>query len=169
MVALNGGPSRERGFAVETVEQGAGRVLERLLAPWIADWSAEQQLDFARDHGLLMPMTERDALDRALASAFPLEAAAAGQAFWERGEPQRLAAKLRDLSHPILADTLRILTARAAGDLTPIECVAAVMRAPELAFFKFTISNGWRHRLLPSRSPLVSYWRGRTARLIARG
>jgi hypothetical protein len=138
VVALNGGPSRERGFAVETVEQGAGRALEQLLAPWIADWPPERQLAHARELDLLAAMSETEALERALASAFPLEAAAAGQAFRERGEPHRLAQKLHDLPHPILIETARILAERAAGELTPIECVAAVMRVPDLAFFKFT-------------------------------
>ena len=116
VVALNGGPSRERGFAVETVAQSSGRTLERLLAPWIAGWTPERQLAYARQHRLLPEMSKRESLDRSLASGFPLEAAAAAQALWERGEPQHLAAKLRELPHPILADTLRILEARAAGD-----------------------------------------------------
>lgn len=138
VVALDGGPSRERGFAVETVEQGAGRALAQLLAPWIADWPPEHQLAYARKHDLLAAMTDYEALERALASPFPLEAAAAAQAFWARGEPHRLVEKLRDLPHPILAETARMLTGRPPGELTLIDCVAALMRVPDLAFLKFT-------------------------------
>jgi hypothetical protein len=143
VVALNGGPSRERGFAVETVAQASGRTLERLLAPWIAGWTPERQLAYARQHRLLPEMSKRESLDRSLTSSFPLEAAAAAQALWERGEPQHLAAKLRELPHPILADTLRILEARAAGDgdvgeMTPVECVEALMAAAQLRLFNFT-------------------------------
>jgi len=87
-----------------------------------------------------------------MASSFPLEAAAAGQAFWERGERHHLLAKLDDLPHPILAETLRVLSARQGGDdagLTPVECVAAVMQVPSLTIFRF-VHLEWLARLLPT-------------------
>lgn len=145
-VALQGGASRERGFALEAVEQAAGRSLGRLLTPWFATWPTEKQLAYARDRGLISDLSEADALERAVASTFPLEAAAAGQALWMRGAPDRLRARLHDLPHPILIDTARILAARDAGtddgtddgmEATPIECVDALMRVPELAMFNF--------------------------------
>ena len=150
--ALAGGPSRDRGYAVEMIEQGAGRQLASLLTPWVSGWAPDRQLAHARAHGLLADIDEREALARALASAFPLEAAAAGQAFWERGETHLLLGKLNDLLHPILAETVRVLSARQDGGeagLTPVECVAAVMRVPSLAIFRF-VHLEWLARLLPT-------------------
>ena len=191
--ALGGGPSRDRGYAVEMVEQGAGRELASLLAPWIAAWPPDRQLAYAREHELLVAQDEREALVRALASSFPLEAAAAAQALWERGEPEHLGEKLRDSLHPILAETKRVLSARDTNQdagLTPVECVAAVMQVPQLAMFKF-IHLEWLASLLPTAKlavgeclalqggPLDCAWivvegeivvhRGETTRLIGPG
>jgi hypothetical protein len=141
VVALHSGRSKERGYAIESIEQGAGRKLAASLAPWLDGRPAEAQVAYGRARGFLPARTEQEVIARALDSAFPLESAAAWQALWTRGERDRLADKLRALPHPLLTETARILEARAAGrtaELTPVECVQALMVTPEFSIFDFT-------------------------------
>jgi hypothetical protein len=140
-VALHSGRSKERGYAIESIEQGAGRELNILLAPWLDGRPVEAQEAYGRSRGFMPTLTEPEVIARAFDSAFPLESAAAWQALWTNGERDRLAAKLRELPHPLLIETARVLAARAAvgtAELTPVECVQALMAAPEFSIFDFT-------------------------------
>lgn len=139
LAALQGGLSKERGYAIETIEQACDRRLFALLLPLIDGRSIEDQVQFGLERGLLPTLTARDVLARSLTSEFPLEAAAAVQAQHAQRAPDggdRLLDKLRQLPHPLLRSTVVTLLARDTGDVTdptPVEVVCDLMRVPALA------------------------------------
>jgi ATP:ADP antiporter, AAA family len=136
-VALSG-RSKERGFAMETIEQGAGRPLYRLLAPLLGDHTPDRQTACGRTQGLVPVLSARDALEAARTAAFPLEAAAALQALWALGERDGLVAAD---SRQTVRQTIEVLRAREDGDstrMTPVDCVAVLMAAPAFSMFDFT-------------------------------
>jgi hypothetical protein len=142
MVALNSGPSRERGYAIETIEQGAGRALARLIAPWIDGRPVAAQVAEARRSGLLPTVTAREAIERSLASAFPLESCAAWQALAADPTPavrELLAAKRRTMADPLLEETAtRFNPGAGTIGITPVDRIDRLMAAPAFAEFDFT-------------------------------
>jgi hypothetical protein len=142
MVALNSGPSRERGYAIETIEQGAGRSLARLIAPWIDGRSVAEQVAAARRGGLLPTVTAREAIERSLASAFPLESCAAWQALAADPAPEirrLLEAKRRAMTDPLLEETATCHDPGAGTScVTPVDRVDHLMAASAFAEFDFT-------------------------------
>lgn len=138
LAALQGGQSKERGYAIETIEQACDRSLFTLLLPLIDGRSLEAQVEFGLEHGLLPALTAEDVLTHSLASGFPLEASAAIQALHATGRAEggdRLVDKLCQLPHPLLRATVLTLLARESGDgteLTPVEIVRELMGIPAL-------------------------------------
>lgn len=138
LAALQGGLSKERGYAIETIEQACDRKLFTLLLPLIDGRTLEAQVEFALERGLLPALTAEDVLTRSLASEFPLEASAAIQALHASGRADAsdlLVDKLRRLPHPLVRSTVLTLLGRDTGDatgLTPIEIVRELMAIPAL-------------------------------------
>ncbi len=139
LAALQGAQSKERGYAIETIEQACDRRLFALLLPLIDGRSIENQVQFGREHGLIPELTASDVLARSLTSEFAVEAAAAVQARHAEqpvGGGELLLAKLRQLPHPLLRSTVVALLARDTGDLTdptPVEVVRDLLSVPALA------------------------------------
>jgi len=139
LAALQGGLSKERGYAIETIEQACDRKLFNLLLPLIDGRSLEAQVEFALSHELLPELDADAVLSRSLASEFPLEAAATVQALHAMAPDRNgdsLIAKLRQFPHPMLRTTILTLLARQAGEpagLTPVEIVRELMAMPAMA------------------------------------
>jgi hypothetical protein len=166
VMALHSGLAKERGYAIETIGQAAGRKLYARLAPWIEERPLEQQIAHGRAHGWLPDLSADTVLRNALASAFPLESAAAWQALSAEKNPEHaplLAAKLEALPHPLLLKTAAVWRRRQSGagdnSLTPVERVQALMKAPEFAGFDFThleyLAPHTREEALPAGHTLV--------------
>jgi hypothetical protein len=84
--ALRFGSRKERADALETIEQGAGRSLFRLLLPLIDGRAIEEQLRSYEARFRPEPVTPRQIVRAALESVSAVESAAAAQALWEAGD-----------------------------------------------------------------------------------
>lgn len=101
--------AKERGNAIETIEQGVPRRVFRQLLPLIDGRSVDAMVDFYRANFTVEEIDVDGILDRALNSSFPIESAAAAQGVWERGLPgagDRLRARLTASVPTILRDTI---------------------------------------------------------------
>jgi hypothetical protein len=136
LAGLESSEAKDRGYAIESVEQACGREIFALLLPLIDGRPVEAQVAFGRARGLIPEITASSVLEKALRSDFPLEAAAAAQArhaLDPDGAAEPLLAKLRALPRPLLRETVLTLFARRAGRgsrataLTPIEAVHALL------------------------------------------
>lgn len=136
LAGLESSEAKDRGYAIETVEQACGREIFALLLPLIDGRPVEAQVAFGRARGLIPEVTADQVLEQALRSDFPLEAAAAAQArhaLDPEGAAEPLLAKLRTMPRPLLRETVLTLFARRAGRgsrataLTPIEAVHALL------------------------------------------
>jgi len=138
LLALRGGQSKERGYAIEAVEQACSRDLFALLLPLIDGRPIEGQIAFGQSRGLFGEFTVEQLVFDALDSQFPLESAAALQALFEadsQAHHDKLLAKLRQPESRLARPTLETLLARQLGlrdDPTPIELVAEMMQAGPL-------------------------------------
>ncbi len=147
LAGLNSAESKERGYAIESVEQACDRETFLLLQPLVDGRSLEAQVAFGRAHGLIQVPSLAQVLERALASEFPLEAAAAAQALYAAdaaGAAGPALTKVRTMARPLLRETVLTLFARAAGrhpradEITPVEGVRALMESHEFAGALFT-------------------------------
>ncbi len=147
LAGLDSSQSKERGYALESVEQACTRETFTLLLPLIDRRSVEAQIEFGRSRGLIANATTAQVLARALASDFPLEASAAAQASHAldpAGSAEALLAKLRSMRSPMLRKTVFTLLARRAGHtalasaLTPVEHVNALLSFPSLSYALLT-------------------------------
>lgn len=121
---------KERANALETVEQGVPRRLFKRLKPLLVDPVGED--DEAPVDGVLVPSVE-GIVDSALGSPFPLEAAAAADAAWEKDDPALLArfrSRLPDLRHEIYRETVVTLAAEGQGGVTPVDLLDHLTVAP---------------------------------------
>jgi HEAT repeat protein len=118
--------AKERGNAIETIEQGVPRRVFRHLLPLIDGRSVEGMVAHYRAN---FPVAEIDVdgiLEQALDSSFPIESAAAAQGLWERRLPRaadRLRARLTASCPAILRDTILSLFVADEGvdELNPIQ------------------------------------------------
>ena len=125
---------KERGNAIETIEQGVPRALFRELLPLLApgqgggpERSGAGSVDAVADPG--------EILATALDSPFALEAAAAAQALWERdgdAAVRPLRDRLTGSAPSLLRDTIVALLLRTGSPdaLNPIERVHALATSP---------------------------------------
>jgi hypothetical protein len=166
VMALHSGLAKERGFAIETIGQAAGRKLYERLAPWIEERPVQQQIAHGRARGWLPELPADTVLRNALGSAFPLESSAAWQALAAENNPAHaplLAAKLEALPHPLLLKTAAVCRQRQSGAdsgaLTPVECIQTLMQTPEFAGFEFThfeyLAPHTREETIPAGRTLV--------------
>lgn len=167
VMALHSGLAKERGYAIESISQAAGRKLYERLAPWIEERSVEQQIAHGRARGWLPELPADTVLRNALASAFPLESSAAWQALAAENNPAHapaLAAKLETLPHPLLQKTAVAWRRRQTGSddptLTPVERVHALMQARAFTGFDFThleyLAPHLREEIFPAGRTLVA-------------
>ncbi len=119
VAALRSDNGKERGFALESLEQACGRSLFHRLQPFL-DMRDGELVPLPSDQPGkgLPPLTLEAVVERSLSSRFPFEAAAALQAAVEMA-PARSAEICRDMlrrNPPALAsDTARILLQRTTG------------------------------------------------------
>jgi hypothetical protein len=135
VTALRSGSVRDRGYAMENIEQGAGRKLFAQLEPLLDDRPVAEVVRAGRLFGFNQPTDINFAIDRSVRVRFPLEAGAALQALHEtRPEAAALAAWeiLRQNPAPLLRETALTLLARLEGasreKLTPVERIQALSR-----------------------------------------
>ena len=189
LAGLDSSESKDRGYAIESVEQACTRETFSLLLPLIDRRSVEDQIAFGRTRGLIADATTTGVLARALASDFPLEAAAAAQASHAldpAGSAESLLAKLRSMRAPLLRETVFTLLARRADHtplsaaLTPVEHVHALLTFPSLApalLIHHEFLGAHLHLVTPSAGtvlcrrgePLPGVWFVRTGAVRAAG
>lgn len=147
LAGLDSSLPKDRGYALESVEQACDRETFKLLLPLIDRRPLEEQIAFGHAHGLIAKTTAAEVIKRALASDSPLEAAAAAQAAHEldpAGSAEVLLAKIRTMQAPALLATVFTLFARRsahptlASKLTPVEHVHALLNCPYLATAQLT-------------------------------
>jgi HEAT repeat protein len=142
MAALRGGQSKDRGYAIEAIEQACSRETFALLLPLIDGRSLAAQVEFGRARGLVPTLTPAEVVERSLQANFPLEAAAASAALFAldpAAAAEPLLARLRRPPNRLLRETIVTLLARRAGRssrtdvLTPVEVIDLLMQSPDLA------------------------------------
>src|SRR5262249_48472996 len=123
--ALRFGSRKERGDALETIEQGVSRDVFRVLLPLVDGRSIEERLQFFHSRSPPDPIAPAEIVRAALESSSAVESAAAAQALWEASDPDAvslLRARLRkpasdfgfwilDLGLPTVRDTILSLLA----------------------------------------------------------
>ena len=147
VTALRSGSARDRGYAMENIEQGAGRKLFARIEPLLDDRPVAEVVRAGRLFGFDEPTDVAFAIDRSIRVRFPLEAGAALQALHEtRPDAAAVAALeiLRQNPAPLLRETALTLLGRMEGasreKLTPVERIQALSRG---GFFR-----GWGVRQL---------------------
>lgn len=122
VAALRGDGGRERGFALESIEQACGRDLFSRLLPFLDDRPDAEIIAEGRRLGAPMEVSIEQIVAKSRRSAFPLEASAALQAAVE-AEPARVQELCQDTlahqSHPMVRSTARVLLRRAGGAAAP--------------------------------------------------
>ncbi|HVW21581.1 MAG TPA: HEAT repeat domain-containing protein [Opitutaceae bacterium] len=157
VVALRSGPSKDRGYAIEAIEQACSPGLFALLLPLLDGRPVEAQVDFAFGRQLIPRLGAAQVIDRTFETGAALACAAAAQSVFAAGgpgAPARLLARLSKYPHPLLAGTVATLLARHAGrggsEPTPVERVHAFMESPAFAGCSFA-----HHEFLAPRIRLV--------------
>ncbi len=133
VTALRSGSPRERGYAIENIEQGAGRWLFTRLAPFLDGHPPAEIARLGRTFGYHPKTSPELAIARSAHVHFPLEAAAALHAFQETNPGATQAAILdclRTSTAPLLRETALELLHRmdgpGSGRLTPVERIHLV-------------------------------------------
>jgi len=156
MAALKGGQSKDRGYAIEAIEQACSRETFALLLPLIDGRSIAAQVEFGRSRGLVPTLTPSQVIERSLQADFPLEAAAASAALYAldpAAAAEPLLTRLRKPPNRLLRETIVTLLARRLGRssrtdfLTPVEVIDLLMQSPDLAGCMFM-----HHEFLASRA-----------------
>lgn len=83
IASLRSANSKERGNAIETIEQGLSQELFRTLLPLIDSRPMEERIAFYVDHFSPAEPTPGEIVTDALNSGFPLGSAVAAQALWD--------------------------------------------------------------------------------------
>lgn len=125
---------RDRGNAIETIEQGVDRQIFKKLYPLIDDSRGSdigaRTFRLREGLGLLTPL---EIAVRATESPAALEAAAGAQALCDadrRSAPEKLRALLRTSTASLVRDTIVSLLAEGDGPLNPIERLRLLGDAP---------------------------------------
>ncbi|HEY3754817.1 MAG TPA: MFS transporter [Opitutaceae bacterium] len=137
---LRGGQSKDRGYAIEAVEQACRRSTFALLLPLLDGRPLDAQAAFARDRGMVRPQTESQVLIDILEHEFSLAAAAAAQALLASGgADERVLARLQAAPYPLLAETLLAVLARRDGTsrASPVDIARAFLASPDFAAFRY--------------------------------
>jgi hypothetical protein len=146
VVALRSSEGKDRGYAIETVEQACPRGTFVILLPLLDGRPIAAQVAFAREQGLVQERDAHTVLVETLETGFPMACAAAAQALLATsGEDGRERALTRLAQHPepVLSETIvtflgrRGAPASATGPLTPIEIARAFVAAPEFSSFLY--------------------------------
>jgi hypothetical protein len=142
VAALGSGAGKDRGYAIETVEQACDRATFTLLLPLLDGRPIADQVAFARAQGLVEVRSAHTVLIDTLGNAYPLATAAAAQALLASGgaeEKERVLERLTLRPEPLLAETVVTLLGRQgdAGPLTPVEIARAFAAAPEFSAYKY--------------------------------
>lgn len=138
--ALRTGTGKERGFALESIEQASGRVLFQRLLPFLDERGDEEVMAVGRRLGFVKECDIASVVEQSIGAAFPLEASAALQAALVIN-PGNAASYCRNslakTTHPTLQSDVRILLKRLetgeTEELTTVERILAVSRH---SFFK---------------------------------
>lgn len=136
VAALRSDQPRERGYALENIEQGCGRRLFADLAPFFEGRTHAEVAAHGGRRGFISTVTPGQAIERSLAVHLDLEAASALQASVEL-QPAQASGTILDLLRrkpvvPLLRETALTLLARiesgTTSALTPIERVHRLSR-----------------------------------------
>ncbi|MCF3650802.1 Npt1/Npt2 family nucleotide transporter [Synoicihabitans lomoniglobus] len=140
VAALRAENGRERGYALESIEQACGRQLFERLFPILDEQSDEDIIAKGEKFGVRTDGSLDTIVQRSRKAVFPLEASAALQAAVE-AEPHRARdiclETLQEQSHPMVRGTARVLMRRTDANASPTSTV--VERVRELsrhAFFR---------------------------------
>jgi HEAT repeat protein/Na+/melibiose symporter-like transporter len=141
VVALGAGASKDRGYAIETVEQACDRATFALLLPLIDGRPIAEQVAYALAQGFVTEQDAHTVLVETLERSYPLATAAAAQALLATGDPadtERALARLTQRPDPLLAETILTCLDRrggtvAAAPLTPVEVARALIAAPDFS------------------------------------
>lgn len=135
--ALRTGSGKERGFAMESIEQASGRKLFQRLRPFLEGHDDEAILAAGRKWGLSFDDNLIGVVEHSIGAAFPLEASAALEAAVElqpNQAPRYFHESLTGKPHRIVREAVCILLKRhqtgEATDLTTVERISAVTRHP---------------------------------------
>ncbi|HET7320911.1 MAG TPA: cyclic nucleotide-binding domain-containing protein [Longimicrobiaceae bacterium] len=123
--------AKERGNAIETIEQGVPRRIFRSLLPLIDGRSESDLALFSTANFDLADQSADEVVMEALNSPFAVESAAAAQAMWERGMPdaaETLRDRLTASAPEVLRETIISLFVRDADgeEMNPIERLHAL-------------------------------------------
>jgi len=140
VAALRAESGRDRGFALESIEQACGRQLFERFLPILDERPDEEIIAVGLKLGVKAEITLEEIIDRSMGSAFPMEASSALQAKVEldpgRVEEICLEALVAH-SHPMVRMTARVLMRRSDPE-APFQSTV-VEQAHELvkhAFFR---------------------------------
>lgn len=126
---------KERGNAIEAIEQGVSRPVFKLLLPLVDGRSVEERLAFRQAQiGAATPTTE-GIIAAALESASPLESTAGAQAVWDAGAAdaaELLRTRMRTVEAPLFRETVLALLARRVEETPPtlVEKIHCLIRTP---------------------------------------
>jgi len=146
VAALGSGASKDRGYAIETVEQACDRATFALLLPLLDGRPIADQVAFAVGQGLVQVLPAATVLADILGNSYPLATAAAAQALLASGAPEAKEQVLERLTlrpEALLSATVVALLGRAgraeaaAGPLTPPEVARAFIAAPAFSAYKY--------------------------------
>ena len=154
LAALRAKDGRDRGYALESIEQACGRKLFDRLLPILDEQSDEKIRKVGLSLGVDPVILLEDIVDRSLHSSFPMEAAAALQAKAE-SEPENVQQICLDSlvrhSHSMVRETARVLMRR--SDSEKAEGSTAVEMVNELV--KHAFFTNWGVRSLEAVAPLL--------------
>ena len=131
--SLRSNNPKERGNAIETIEQGIDQKLFQTLVPLIDERSLEERVAFFEQHFQRPPITPDSIIDDALNSGFPTGSMVAAQALWEldaEASIDRLRARIRDDDTPALRSVILSLMGVEVHGLNLVERIHRLMRTP---------------------------------------
>ena len=138
--ALRSGTGKERGFALESIEQACGRKLFQRLRPFLEGHDDETILAAGRGREHSWDDDLVEVVELSIGAAFPLEASAALEAAIELN-PDQTTRYFRDSltgnKHPVVREAARILLKRRkTGEVTDLTRVERIVAVTKHAFFK---------------------------------
>jgi hypothetical protein len=133
--SLRSTSSKDRGNAIETIEQAVSREIFRLLLPLVDARGLAEKVAFYKTRMKGPDRTADEIVEAALDSNFPLECCAAVQVLWETA-PDRAAERLRKRMHESQFDLLKetafslLDKAENAASMNLIEKMACLAQSP---------------------------------------
>ena len=144
--SLRSNNAKVRANAIETIEQGIGRGIFRILLPLVDSRSLEEKIQFFKSNFPVEEITSQEIMQAALDTKFPLECSTAAQILWEMSPSdayEKLRAKLIENETPLFQETvLSLLSERKAeSNLNVVEKVYYLSQSP---FFESFMIKGLR-------------------------